>query len=210
MNKTRYLYKTTCLVTGCYYLGMHSTKHPSKPYYGSGIRLKRSLSKYGREQHSVEIIAYYESDAQLHQAEQDLITTDVLSDPLCLNLMEGGKGGFTDEMRDKALAAVRTKLAMDPEYRDHKSRINASNAKQKDSTSVAKSLAAIAEYKAAHSDEWKALMISNNQRSHEQRRLKLQQGWVWLTDPSNIRRRKLTAPEDIDQKLKEGWRIGRC
>ena len=38
-HKYHYIYKTTCNVTGKYYIGMHSTSNLNDGYIGSGRRL---------------------------------------------------------------------------------------------------------------------------------------------------------------------------
>lgn len=89
-----YLYKTTCLITGRYYIGMHSTANLEDGYMGSGKRLRYSLRKYGKENHIKEILEFFDSRELLVEAERNVITSDMLTDIMCMNLMSGGTGGF--------------------------------------------------------------------------------------------------------------------
>jgi hypothetical protein len=88
-----YLYKTTCLITGRYYIGMHSTCDLDDGYMGSGKRLRRSIRKYGEENHVKEILQFFESRELLVEAEKKAITEEMLRDVNCMNLKEGGTGG---------------------------------------------------------------------------------------------------------------------
>jgi len=92
-----YLYKTTCLVTDRYYVGMHSTNNLDDGYMGSGKRLRRSIRKYGIENHTKEILAFYDTRELLVEAEINAITEDMIGDNDCMNLMSGGTGGFISE-----------------------------------------------------------------------------------------------------------------
>lgn len=89
-----YLYKTTCLVTGRYYIGMHSTNNLDDGYMGSGKRLRYSLRKHGIDNHKKEILEFFESRELLIEAENKAITSEMLMDNDCMNLAEGGKSGF--------------------------------------------------------------------------------------------------------------------
>lgn len=89
-----YLYKTTCLVTGRYYIGMHSTSSLEDGYMGSGKRLRYSIRKYGVENHVKEILEFFDSRELLVEAEKTAITSDMLNDVMCMNMMSGGTGGF--------------------------------------------------------------------------------------------------------------------
>ena len=53
-----YIYKTTCNVTKRYYIGMHSTTNLEDGYLGSGKRLRYSVRKYGKENHTKEILEF--------------------------------------------------------------------------------------------------------------------------------------------------------
>ena len=89
-----YLYKTTCLITGRYYIGMHSTANLEDGYMGSGKRLRYSLRKHGKENHVKEILEFFESRELLIEAEKVAITEEMLVDNMCMNIMSGGTGGF--------------------------------------------------------------------------------------------------------------------
>lgn len=91
-----YLYKTTCLVTDRYYIGMHSTNNLNDGYMGSGKRLRYSIRKYGKENHNIEILEFFENRKLLVEAEKIAITEDMITDNNCMNIVEGG-GGFTTE-----------------------------------------------------------------------------------------------------------------
>ncbi len=87
-----YTYKTTNNITGKYYFGMHSTTNLDDRYLGSGLKLKASVKKYGRENFTNEILEYYETRELLSSAEKILITEETLKDPLCMNLCCAGGG----------------------------------------------------------------------------------------------------------------------
>lgn len=107
-RKHHIVYKTTCLVTGRYYVGMHSTDDLNDGYLGSGIRLVRSVKKYGAEQHRREIIEQLPSRAAAADREKELITEDMRKDPNCLNCGVGGLGSvdrpITKEQTRKKLS----------------------------------------------------------------------------------------------------------
>lgn len=92
-----YIYKTTCNVTGKWYIGMHSTLNEEDGYMGSGLVLRRSIRKYGVDNHTKEILEYCESREALVLRETEIVTKELISDGLCMNLKEGGQGGFRDE-----------------------------------------------------------------------------------------------------------------
>jgi hypothetical protein len=44
-----YIYKTTNLLNGNFYVGMHSTSDLNDGYLGSGVRVTRSIKKHGKK-----------------------------------------------------------------------------------------------------------------------------------------------------------------
>jgi hypothetical protein len=86
-------YRTTCSVTGRFYVGMHSTTLLNDGYMGSGNRITHSLKKHGKAAHTFKVLGFYPDRVTLKEAEKALITPDLLADPMCMNLAPGGGGG---------------------------------------------------------------------------------------------------------------------
>ena len=92
-KKYNYIYKTTNNLNGKYYIGMHSTDNLDDGYMGSGKRLWFSMNYHGKDNHSVEILEYYDTRLELKTREKELVNEDLLKEDLCMNLVEGGEGG---------------------------------------------------------------------------------------------------------------------
>ena len=73
---------------------MHSTEDINDGYLGSGKRIKAEVKKYGKENFVKEILEYLPSREALCEREAEIVNEDVLKDPLCLNLKNGGEGGW--------------------------------------------------------------------------------------------------------------------
>jgi group I intron endonuclease len=112
-KKHHVIYKTTCKINGKYYVGMHSTDDLNDGYIGSGKRLWNAIRKHGRENFEVEYLEFFDSRELLIEREKELVNDELLKDPMCMNLMRGGKGGFiSDEnqfKRSQAGGLARTK-----------------------------------------------------------------------------------------------------
>lgn len=93
MDKYFIIYKTTNLLNGRYYIGMHVTTNINDGYLGSGRRIKAEIKKYGRENFSRVVLAELSSKTELAEREASIVTEELRSDPLCLNLKNGGEGG---------------------------------------------------------------------------------------------------------------------
>ena len=93
-KKYHFLYKTTNLVDGRYYVGMHSTDDLDDGYIGSGKFLKRSIRKYGVENHKFEILKFFNSRSELAAEERKLVTMQGVLNRDCMNAKVGGEGGF--------------------------------------------------------------------------------------------------------------------
>ena len=92
-KKYHYIYKTTNLINGKYYIGMHSTDNLNDEYIGSGKRLWYSINKYGKENFKCEILEFLPDRVTLKEREKELVNEDVLKDKMCLNIKIGGEGG---------------------------------------------------------------------------------------------------------------------
>ena len=96
-KKYHFIYKTTNLINGKYYIGMHSTNNLKDGYLGSGKQLRSAIRKHGVENFKVEILEYLPDLSSLILREKEIVDKDILKDPYCMNLMIGGKGGFISD-----------------------------------------------------------------------------------------------------------------
>jgi group I intron endonuclease len=102
LKKYHFLYKTTNLLNGTFYIGIHSTSNLKDGYLGSGKRLRRSITKYGKENFKIEYLEFFDSRELLVEREKQLVNEDLLKDTNCMNLKPGGMGGLcSDEHRIK-------------------------------------------------------------------------------------------------------------
>ena len=103
MRNFFYTYKINILkgsLAGHYYYGRHQTNNLNDGYAGSGRIIKDYYKKYDKiegETYTKEIIAFYNSDKELNEAEKELIGDKYNTDPLCLNLCVGGTFGMLSE-----------------------------------------------------------------------------------------------------------------
>lgn len=115
-KKYHYLYKTTNLINGKYYYGMHSTNDLDDGYIGSGSYLRNAIHKHGKKNFKREILEYFDSREELVQGEIDLITDELLNEDLCMNLKPGGDGGWTLEHTKKSNKKQKELRETDPEW----------------------------------------------------------------------------------------------
>lgn len=109
-KKYHYIYLTTNLKTGKYYIGMHSTDNLEDGYMGSGVNIKKSIDRFGKDNHVTVILEYCKNRTQLKDREKELVNEALLKDSKCLNMKEGGEGGFVDKKhKAKFLKAGRVK-----------------------------------------------------------------------------------------------------
>jgi hypothetical protein len=209
-NKIHYIYKTTCNVTGKYYVGMHSTNNLDDGYMGSGKRLRYSIRKYGVENHIKEILEYYQTREELSKREREIVNKELIKEYLCMNLIVGGEGGrgFTSE--EQKLNAIKSNekqklLREDPEWVVRKAnRMSVTNKQQYEEGKREKKYFHDWNGK-NHSEESKQLM-SENKKGTGIGETNSQYGTCWITkDGINKKIKK----EDLETYLNEGWVKGR-
>lgn len=93
-RKYHYIYKTICIITNKFYIGMHSTNNMEDGYVGSGKRLWHSINKYGKENHIREILEFLPNRTSLKAREKEMINEELLNEELCMNIQLGGGGGL--------------------------------------------------------------------------------------------------------------------
>ena len=111
-KKYHYIYKTTNLVNGKYYIGMHSTDNLQDGYIGSGKRLWYSINIYGKQNFKCEILEMLPDRGSLKEREKELVNEDILKDRMCMNLKTGGDGGFVNEEHKKKFFKASKKVRL--------------------------------------------------------------------------------------------------
>lgn len=205
-----YIYKTTCNITGKWYVGMHSTSNLEDGYMGSGTILRYSIRKYGKDNHTKEILEYLPSREALVIREIEIVNKELISDGKCINLKEGGQGGFINEehfnkfkegriwgliIGNKKASDLRRGSTLE---KTHIDKIVASRLKYfKDNPGSFKNK--------KHSDETKQLM-SESSKGTGTGETNSQYGTCWITKEGINKKIK---KEDLETYLNEDWIQGR-
>ena len=93
---------------GNYYIGKHSTKNFDDGYCGSGVLLNREFLREKNEAIKY-IIGFYRNGKELSEAEELYLGNKYKTDEKCLNFVKGGKGGFSELMVSRSIAARKKK-----------------------------------------------------------------------------------------------------
>lgn len=203
-----YIYKTTCNVTERWYIGMHSTNNLNDGYLGSGDKLRRSVRKYGKNNHIKEILEYLPTREELAKREREIVTKELILDVKCMNLTIGGEaGGFIDEKHMMKCSkagnkAFKEKLEEDKEFFI---KFSEQSSKVTKKTHAEGKLTAPDWTGKNHSDETKQLM-SEKKKGLGTGETNSQYGTCWVTkDGINKKIKK----EDLETYLNKGWCKGR-
>ena len=202
-KKNHIIYKTTCLTTKKFYIGMHSTDNLEDGYIGSGKLLWRSVSKHGKENHTTEILETLPTRKALAAREKEIVNEKFLEDPQCMNLMIGGEGGFISEEHYKKMSILSSEYMVnkwkDVEYRERASTQNSINVKKNHASGKYK----YDNFKGKKHNEATILKMKESKKGHGAGSINSQFGKCWITN--EIESKKITKGDQIP----EGWRLGR-
>ena len=214
-RKYHYIYKITCNVTNRFYIGMHSTDNLNDGYFGSGKRLWFSINYHGKNNHTKEIIEFLETRELLKEREKELVTKELISGDLCMNLVVGGQGGGfvnKEHLRRFQLAgskagnkAFKYKLDNNVDFKtSHSDKMSKVN---RDSfIKYNKSVYLNYDWSGKnHTNETKD-KISNSKKGSGVGKNNSQYGTCWI-NKNGIN--KKVKKEIIDNYLNEGWILGR-
>lgn len=100
--KLHTVYKTTNLLNGKFYIGVHSDYTGNHSYLGSGIAISNAVKKYGKENFTHEIIRLFNNKDDAYAFEAHLVDYDFVSLATNYNLTPGGRiVTLTREIRNK-------------------------------------------------------------------------------------------------------------
>ena len=207
-KKYHYIYKTTDIRNGNFYIGMHSTNDLNDGYVGSGTRLKNLIYKHGKEIFNLEILEFLPNRKKLKERESEIVNSELLLEEKCLNLKPGGYGGFNSkEHQFKCSQAAGLKHAErmknDEEYRKK------CNKKTSESNKKRYQLGTIKSWK--YNYDWtgknhKPETIEKIKKANKGRglgELNTQYGTRWITD--GINNRKIKKDDPIPPNFKFGY-----
>lgn len=200
-KKFHFIYKTTNLLNGKYYIGMHSTNNIDDGYLGSGKRLKYSVNKYGKENHTREIIEFVDDRMNLRKREEEIVNLNEIAKEMCMNLRIGGEWGSVDIRYEKQSSWLKSKWN-ETEYREKIIRLSGERMKQhhkngkiKYDTFTGKEHANEAKEKMSNAKKGQGIGESNSQF-----------GTCWIT--KNDINKKIKK-EELDAFISLGWTKGR-
>jgi hypothetical protein len=202
-RKYHYIYKTTCIITNKFYIGMHSTDNLEDGYIGSGKRLWYSINKHGKDNHDCEILEFLPDRKTLKEREKQIVNVELINEELCMNLQLGGGGGISDDthslnLREGARVWLNNKwsnidysirmkeILRNGSIKNHKS----GNVKYDNFTGK------------SHSEETKRKIGESNSLKQKGSN-NSQYGKCWITN--EIESKKINKGDMIP----EGWRLGR-
>ena len=189
---------------GDYYLGQHITGNLEDGYTGSGKKLNERTDPF-----TFDILEYYNSEKELNTAEAELIGDLWYTDPKCLNMKEGGVGGWTAVNKTLDRSYMLTE-----EYREKMRKRTTQRHKEgiaykftiEDSLKGNKIRAELYPkgvfYGKTHTEETKK-KIGLNSAKHQKGKGNSQYGKMWITNEQESTR--INKGESIP----EGWRKGR-
>lgn len=197
-----FVYRTTNLRNGKYYIGCHCTFKLDDGYLGSGMRIQRAVAKHGRESFKLEILQFFESREEALAREKELVTEELLKDPMCMNMKLGGEGGWTDRARKKGSAKLVAKIWSDAAFKQRQTERTANRNRQ---------LHASGKLKAPdwtgrkHTERAKENMRKSSVGKHDGSK-NSQFGTCWINKNGETIKIKKT---DLKDWLDREWKLGR-
>ena len=93
LKQYHYLYKITNLINDKIYIGIHSTDNLDDDYFGSGVKLKLAIKKYGKENFKKEILEWFDWRIEALQRESEVVNEEFVKRHKTYNIDIGGNGG---------------------------------------------------------------------------------------------------------------------
>lgn len=110
-NDYYFIYETTNLINGMKYRGMHKTKNINDNYLGSGVIVRKSIKKYGKENFKREILEFCDSYDDLIELEKKYVNNEWVKNRDNYNAKTGGQssGILSSESKNKISETLKKK-----------------------------------------------------------------------------------------------------
>lgn len=209
-----YIYKTTCNITKRYYIGMHSTSNLEDGYLGSGKRLRYSIRKYGKENHTKEILEFLPTREELIIRESEIVDKILISDKMNMNLCVGGQGGFISSDGVKKGRKKTDKILLEKYGKDFRKIISknyqnslSNNEKKERNEKIKNKLKEInfnhSTFKGRHHSNESKNKIGKSNSLKQKGKKNSQYGTCWITN--GVESKKIYKGDLIPK----GWKLGR-
>jgi hypothetical protein len=193
------IYKTTHVQSGKYYIGMHSTSDLEDGYLGSGKWIKAAVKKHGRDSFERVILKELSSYDDMKNEEAKVINEEVLNDPLCMNMMHGGKGGWKT-LNDSDSAYQRRSEAGKKAHEVHKHLVN--NLQRGSNQKTVSTL------KEKYGNDHFA-KLGKMKNVTDEYRSKLSKAQCGMKMINNGKINTFVKKEELNEYLSKGWVLGR-
>ena len=90
IDEKYYIYKTTNLINGKYYVGFHKTNNPNDNYFGSGKLLLEAIEKYGIQNFKKEILYEFDTCEEAEAKEREIVNEEFVNRQDTYNVTLGG------------------------------------------------------------------------------------------------------------------------
>ena len=196
-----YTYKVVLLkgsLAGKYYYGQHRTKNLEDGYIGSGTRIASYFKKYPKIEgvtYVRQILAFYSDEEELNRAEKELIGDSYETDPNCLNLKAGGKQVKLSTESRKKISLSLTGKTWSKERREAASRAR---------KGVPKGPSKLKGKKRALEAVAKTVEKLTGKKRPEIAKEMSSRKWM-----NNGIKNFRVLPEDVEVRLREGFRFGK-
>ena len=178
------VYKITNLINNKIYVGVHQTENIHDGYFGSGVALKKAVSKYGKESFSKEITHICDTKEQMFEIERSIVTEEFINRQDTYNCKVGGHGGWDHTAKQGSNKWWKGKHRSE-ETKELLRKLNVGKTLSKD-----------------HRDKLSAAALKNTGQKHNQ------YGTVWVHS-LELKCNKKANKEDIQRWIDDGWIVGR-
>jgi hypothetical protein len=213
------------LINDRFYYGIHSTHNLKDGYLGSGAAIRKSIWKYGKENHVKEILEFFKNREDLCKRESQIVNEDLLKNENCMNLILGGgnilpiSGSITynkmyssDIQRNRQARGVEKMNWLrenDKGWKEKYSKTQSKSQKKTVEEGTAYCLSGDAFRGKSHIQETKSLMSESHKKNGDQQGIKNSQyGTCWIHDPIQKINKKIKK-DDLPFYLEDGWVKGR-
>ena len=101
---SNYTYLVTNKINNKFYIGSHSWTGEGidSNYYGSGKIIKQAVNKYGKDNFTVEVLYFYDTEEECRADEERILTEyDMANNPLAYNIKNSAVGWNSKDMKER-------------------------------------------------------------------------------------------------------------